>query len=276
MPQSILRLNDLLHIEDFRNVKIKFNKFNGEKDPLEEYKRNPEIINSQWLFWRNEQRYFSVGQIAICLLKMRYDSWLLTTIKKVTKEYGIKQGINYEGEEIEKYRPYFGRVIIKFHKDFQAQGRFASGVIENMEVLQILPSTFDGEDFPGYDKVSLTYSQLKNIIDRHKKDWMAALENQKAVYLIRDTYNGKLYVGSATGENGMLLQRWTSYVDNGHGGNSELRMVAQSQGFDYIKKYFRYAILENYNARVDKHVILERESWWKETLGTRTFGYNSN
>lgn len=276
MPQSILRLNDLLHIEDFRNVKIKFNKFDGETDPLEEYKRNPEIINNQWLFWRNEQRYFSVGQIAICLLKMRYDNWLLTTIKTVTKEYDIKQGINYEGEEIEKYGPYFGRVIIKFHKDFQVQGRFASGVIENMEVLQILPSTFDGEDFPGYDKVSLTYSQLKNIIDRHKKDWMAALENQKAIYLIRDAYNGKLYVGSATGENGMLLQRWASYVDNGHGGNIELRMVAQSQGFDYIKKNFRYSILENYNARVDKHVILERESWWKETLGTRTFGYNSN
>lgn len=34
--------------------------------------------------------------------------------------------------------------------------------------------------------------------------------------------------------------------------------------------------LVNYNARVDDHVILERESWWKETLQSRAFGYNSN
>ena len=33
---------------------------------------------------------------------------------------------------------------------------------------------------------------------------------------------------------------------------------------------------ENYNAKVDDHIILERESWWKETLQTRIFGYNSN
>jgi len=27
---------------------------------------------------------------------------------------------------------------------------------------------------------------------------------------------------------------------------------------------------------VDKHIILERESWWKETLGSRAFGLNAN
>lgn len=29
-------------------------------------------------------------------------------------------------------------------------------------------------------------------------------------------------------------------------------------------------------ARTDDHVILARESWWKNTLGTRAFGLNSN
>jgi len=78
----------------------------------------------------------------------------------------------------------------------------------NCEVVQILPSLFDGDDFSGYDKVRQTFQQLETIIKRHKKDWVAALENQKAVYLITDTNTGKLYVGSAYGENGMLLQRW--------------------------------------------------------------------
>ena len=48
------------------------------------------------------------------------------------------------------------------------------------------------------------------------------------------------------------------------------------KGFDYIKQNFQYSILENYNARVDDRVILDRESWWKETLQSRTFGYNDN
>jgi hypothetical protein len=74
----------------------------------------------------------------------------------------------------------------------------------------------------------------------------------------------------------MLLQRWRSYVDNGHGNNKELADLVRKNGFDYVKANFRYSILENYNSRVDDSVILERESWWKEVLQTRKFGYNSN
>ena len=51
------------------------------------------------------------------------------------------------------------------------------------------------------------------------------MQNQKAVYLITDKLSGKLCVGSATSERGMLLQRWTNYVDNGHGHNKLLREV---------------------------------------------------
>lgn len=74
----------------------------------------------------------------------------------------------------------------------------------------------------------------------------------------------------------MLLKRWTNYVSDGHGGNKLLQKVVGEQGMDYVKTNFQYAILENYNARVDKHIILERESWWKNTLGSRAFGLNAN
>lgn len=105
---------------------------------------------------------------------------------------------------------------------------------------------------------------------------MAALQNQKAVYLITDRSNGKLYVGSATSDNGMLLQRWENHIDSGHGGNKELIELVNKEGIDYIKRNFQYSVLENYNAKVDDSVILERESWWKETLQSRKFGYNAN
>lgn len=269
-----LKLNDLLNLseDELKNTKVKFNQWNGETNPIDRYKENPEIINNEWFFWRNKDRYFKVGQIAICFLKLKKDMWLLTTIKNVTKEFNVTNGINYDGEEIKRFKPYFGRVIVKYHKSHAAQGVFANTIMNKCEVVQILPSLFDGDDFPGYDKVRLSYYQLETIIRRHKKDWIAALENQKAVYLITDTCTGKLYVGSAYGENGMLLQRWQNYVNSGHGGNIEL----QDFSFDYIKKYFQYSILENYNSRVDKHIILERESWWKDTLRSREFGYNSN
>lgn len=273
-----LLLNDLLHLEsiDLERAKVKFNQYNGENEPMEVYLRNPEEVNNAWLFWRAKRRYFNVGEIAICLFQLSWNTWLLSTVKEVTRELGVLDGVNYEGEELEVYKPYFGRVVLKYRKTHQTQVVFAKNVIEDLEVEQILPSIFDGIDFPGYDKVQLSYEQLSTIVNRHKRDWIAALENQKAVYLITDMNSGKQYVGSAYGENGMLLQRWTNYVIDGHGGNKLLREIVSDLGFDYIKKNFQYAILENYNARVDKHIILKRESWWKETLGSRAFGLNAN
>lgn len=275
---ACIKLDDILRfpVSEFNNVKIRFNQTSSEADPMELYLRNPDTVNTQWLFWRSKQRYFNVGQIAVCLLKLSYDTWLLTTIKRVTKELDVFEGINYEGEELPEYSQYFGRVIIKYHKTAQTQGMFYDTVCDELEVLEILPNVFDGDEFPGYDRVRLSYAQLSAIIERQKKSWIAALENQKAVYLITDRSNGKLYVGSATSDNGMLLARWSNYVDNGHGGNVELKKIVDEQGFEYIKQNFQYSILENYNARIDDHVILERESWWKETLQSRIFGYNDN
>lgn len=271
-------LNDLLRIDPdtIGTVKVKFNQNNGYTDPMDLYLQEPEIVNTQWLFWRSKQRYFSVGQLAICLLKLSYDTWLLTTIKRVTKELDVQDGINYEGKELDEYRQYYGRVIIKYHKTVQTQGMYYNTVCSELEVLQLLPTTYDGEEFPGYDNVRLSFSQLSSILKRGKQSWIAALENQKAVYLITDKHNGKLYVGSATSDNGMLLQRWRNYVASGHGGNKELVDLVNKQGFDYVKQNFQYSILENYNAKIDDHVVLKRESWWKETLQSRMFGYNSN
>ena len=273
-----LLLKDLLRFSDdeIGKVKIKFNQHNGNDDPMDLYKRNPDIVNNTWLFWNKERRYFFEGQIAICFLKLSYDKWLLTTIKKITKDLGISGGVSFEGEEIERFKPLFGRVIVQYHKTTQAQGRYFVDLQDELIVNQVLPDKYDGEDFPGYDKVRLSYSQLETIVRRGKKDWAAALGNQKAVYLITDKNTGKLYVGSATSDKGMLLQRWSNYVSNGHGGNKELLELVNREGFDYVKNHFQYSILENYNAKVDDERILQRESWWKETLQSRIFGYNSN
>lgn len=63
-------INDLLKIPDcdIGKTRLKLNVFNGNTDPLEEYKRDPDKINIEWFLWHNQIRYFHTGQIAICLL----------------------------------------------------------------------------------------------------------------------------------------------------------------------------------------------------------------
>ena len=43
-----------------------------------------------------------------------------------------------------------------------------------------------------------------------------------------------------------------------------------------MENNFRYSILDIFKSTVDDDTILERESWWKEVLLSRDFGYNKN
>ncbi len=271
-------LNDLLNLDEkeIKKAKVKFNLYNGKENPLDLYKKDPESINTSWLLWHKNARYFNEGQIAICLLRLSYDVWLLTTVKKITKKLDVFNDIGYEAQEIREYEKFFGRIVVKYHNTNRTIGRNFNNISSELEVIEILNDKYTGSEFPGYENVRLSYSTLETILERNLPDWIAALRNQKAVYLITDTKTGKLYVGSATAQEGMLLQRWSNYINNGHGGNKDLIRVVREQGFDYIKENFQYSILENYNARMDDDYILKREKWWKDTLKSREFGYNKN
>ena len=273
-----IMLNDLLRFDtaEVPNVRVKFNIYNGYDDPLDLYKTNPDEVNVTWFLWHDDRRYFNVGQTAICLLKLRGDQWLLTTIKKITRLLDVTDGVGYDADEVKEYEQYFGRLVVEYHNPCRTMGRKYENVMDELEVVQILNEQYTGNEFPGYENVRLSYPLLKNIVDRQLPGWVDALRNQKAVYLITDTKTGKMYVGSATSQTGMLLQRWSSYIADGHGGNKALKELVKKQGFDYVKENFQYSILENYNARMDDEYILRRESWWKETLRTREFGYNKN
>lgn len=271
-------MNDLLRFKDDElwNIRVKMNVFDGTTNPLDDYKANPDYVNVGWLLYHKKSRYFKVGQIAICLLNIGYDRWLLTTIKRITKYLDVENGVGYEAEELQEYSHLYGRVVIKYHNKAMNIGRKFETVMNDFEVIEILPIVYDGDEFPGYENVRLSYQQLETIIKRQRGTWIAALQNQKAVYLITDKATGKLYVGSATAQEKMLLQRWSDYVANGHGGNKELKEIVKEKGFDYVKNNFQYSILENYNARMDDDYIRKRENWWKDTLCSKEWGYNDN
>lgn len=225
--------------------------------------------------WYGKQRNFSPGQLVLSFVRMRDNEWLFTSAAEIVE---VPENTFAKVKIIDKYKPLFGRLVIELIKGntFARYTFNLSKYIKYTNVKEILPSIYGGQDFPGYDKVRISFKQLESIIKLGKRDWIASLENQKAVYLLTDKTNGKMYVGSATSGYGMLLQRWRSYIDNGHGGNKELKELVIEKGFDYIKTNFHYSILENYNSKIDDNIILERESWWKDILQTRKYGYNLN
>jgi len=266
-------LNEILNIQNLENVKIRFNLMVDDNwNPIEFFKNNDEasLLNGQ--YWNyNKKKSYQNGQITIglILLNKKDNLWLLFHVGKITKDLNIFNGVGYEYETLSRYDKYFGRLIIKFKNKSQNMIRKAESVISDCEVDQILPNIFNNDVFPGYENVNISWEELSNIIS--KENWKTALQNQKGVYLITDISNGKMYVGSAYGEY-MILGRWKSYVSTYHGGNIELKQLSN----DYIKINFKYSILDIFKSTIDDKTIIERESWWKNILQTRQFGYNKN
>jgi hypothetical protein len=248
--------------------------FYNNWNPIEIFKNNEIETLLSGQYWNyNKNKSYKNGQTTIGFIRInkKDNLWLLFHIGKITKDLNKLNGIGYEYKILKHYEKYFGRLIIKFKNKSQNMIRNTNSVINDCEVVQILPDVFDNDIFPGYDKVNISWYEMSRVIE--KESWKTALQNQKGVYLITDIKNGKKYVGSAYGEN-MILGRWKSYIKTGNGGNIELKKLK----FDYIKANFRYILLDIYKSTIDDNIILERECWWKDVLQSRNrkYGYNEN
>lgn len=139
---------------------------------------------------------------------------------------------------------------------------------KDKEIVELKGKKSVGE-FQSYSQVNLSYQNLKNMIQFPDTNftWIKALSSVNGVYLIQDTFSGKLYVGSAYGEQG-LYGRWSVYAKNGHGGNLELRNLDP--------EYFVFSILEIVPATTTADGVVECENRWKNKLGSRKFGLNKN
>jgi hypothetical protein len=266
-----IKLNDILRLteSEIKNTKIRFNIPNkAAGNPLEIFKNNREELQI-WQFWNYARRKsFTEGNIAVGFIRIEGDKWLLFDISRVTKDLNLFNAVGYEHEKIEHYEKFCGRLIIQYKNKDMTLVRLAESVLNKCNIVQILDGTFDNDLFPGYENVNISWHELKNVIN--KDSWKTALENQKGVYLITDKSNGKMYVGSAYGNN-MIHGRWSDYINNGHGGNIDLKELS----FEYIQNNFYYSILDIFKSTIDDKTIIKRESWWKNTLLTRKFGYNN-
>jgi len=101
--------------------------------------------------------------------------------------------------------------------------------------------------FTGYNDVLLNYRQLKSIFDKQIADWKNRLDCCNCIYLIQDKNNGKQYVGSTYGKEG-IWGCWREYAETGHGNDVQLMEKLEEDPF-YAEKNFNGLFLKFYHYR---------------------------
>lgn len=193
----------------------------------------------------------------------------------------INKGSGYSITLLPQYSEYIRRLIVKLEvppgQSYLRWYESLQGSLVNPIVYELAPDTKLGA-FPGYQNVLLRHSEMQLIIKNAEPSWRNALANVKAVYVITDTSNGRLYVGSASGEADGLWQRWTAYanVNKLTGGNIKLEALLAEHGSEHIVNNFQYSILEIFDKKTRDDTILQREKFWKLALDTRANGLNAN
>jgi len=203
----------------------------------------------------------------------------LFKVEKIAPE--VFGGYGYNLILMDDYQEYIKRLIIKLEKPIgrDLYNRKYESLRDqlNPEIYELAPSTKLGH-FPGYQNVSLKHKDLKQIISNNEPSWKQALSNVKGVYVITDLSNGSLYIGSASGNNEGIWQRWTCYanMNNLTGDNKDFNEIIETKGKEYIVDNFKYSILEIFDTKTKVETIIERESYWKNVLDTRVHGMNFN
>lgn len=186
----------------------------------------------------------------------------------IKEETGLVRWILKETDRLAEYKD---RLIIDW-------GRGAINWLQRgtttKDVLAIEPAVSE-ITFESYDKVLLSYEALQTIVNNSKQHstWKKELSRVAAIYLIADRKTGKLYVGSATGENDGLWGRWSTYAKTGHGGNKELMLLTNAA--DYARN-LQFSILKVFPLKHDPYDILKYEKLYKEKLLSIQFGLNDN
>ena len=170
--------------------------------------------------------------------------------------------------------PGFGDLNDRVVIDWGANARAWHQWLTPKEVVQLLPIGYV-RSFPGYLDFVLTFDELVLVVMNPdaNREWHRMLSAVAGVYLILDTETGKQYVGSAYGTGG-VMGRWATYARTGHGGNAQLEERLQvDRG---ASKHFRYTLLRTLPSTLTRAEVIRYESLYKEKLGTRAFGLNSN
>jgi hypothetical protein len=272
----MLKLVDLIQLSGISlgNYKIHCatdNELSGWR-PLEEYYAgNFEEGQSQ-----QSQKNFECDHVLSLINLGNSKRWLFVGVYRVQGVRSAKggSGFIYSLKRLPGLEHLDGRAIIGFPKLFRASYLVGAKHEGQLIVNEIREEKLSIADFPGFNRVRLSFDVLAAVIRQDNPSWRAALANIAGVYVVVDRTTGKQYVGSAYGGVG-LWQRWSIYAATGHGGNKELRELLKQEGPGHVRN-FQFSLVEVCDINASTEYILSRESHWKDVLLTRKFGLNWN
>lgn len=175
----------------------------------------------------------------------------------------------YEMEEERGFEDLKERVLVRWTNPISWHQWFEN----EMEVIEIQRGFYD-RPFTDYLGFILKFDELKEIVSREYADWKLMLSATNGIYLVSDARTGKLYVGSAYGENG-IWGRWCEYVrTKGHGNNKLLKgLLSEDKGYG---RNFQFSVLMLLPSSVTANEAIAKERLFKKKLGTNAFGLNDN
>lgn len=175
----------------------------------------------------------------------------------------------YELERDSRFDDFRDRIII----DWGAGTLAWVQNLDNKPVLEILESGRRLPPFEDYLEFSLTYAQMKDLFRNEEvhRDWRIPLSAVAGVYLILAERSGNLYVGSASGTEG-IWGRWRNYANSGDGGNVKLREVIRNDSS--YPEQFRFSVLQVLPKTMARDEVVRREALYKDKLGSRATGLN--
>ncbi|EJE19586.1 GIY-YIG nuclease family protein [Staphylococcus epidermidis] len=285
----MIELNKFIKVPDLNKTKIKFNMNAGnvEIKAWDLLFKEDEIEWEQINAWKTKHPNNNLNHADYLLAFAQYYPYGpeyfifggLYKIKKIEPE--VFDEVGYELTLMADYKEYRKRLIVKLKRPIgrDLYNRLYKNIQDTLEpeVYEIAPNTKLGH-FPGYQNVTLSHPQMQQIISRNEPSWKQALMNVKGVYVITDLSNGKLYIGSASGNTDGIWQRWSDYanIENLTGGNKLLNEIKLDKGKDYIINNFQYSILEIFDTKTKADTIINRENYWKNVFCTRKYGMNYN
>lgn len=190
--------------------------------------------------------------------------------KIISRQRTIDDRFEYQMSEIiAQFEDLKERVIIRWSNAIS----WHQWIKNLMEVIEIQPG-LHYKQFTDYFDFILNFDELKEIVTNQYIDWKRMLSVTKGIYLISDTKTGRLYVGSAYGENG-IWGRWGNYIlTNGHGNNKTLKELIKNDSSH--ANHFQFSILMLLPRTITPDEAIKKERLFKNKLGTNSFGLNNN
>lgn len=267
---EILRLLDPAITPD--RCKLHLAVWNGTDDPLDQYLAGQ---FDDWQNWQSKQNFNR--DFVVPLIKLPQPShWLFAGAHESHGSDWIQEQRAYRYRMVRRNAldELDGRLVAHFERPGRQSYLLCENWDEALTVAEIRAEKLRIGEFPGFSRAMLTKQNLDLVIQQQVESWKTALASVAGVYVIADRHTGKLYIGSATGNDGIWC-RWCAYSCTGHGGNRELIDLLAAKGADYANN-FQFGVLEIFDTHASETDVRGRESYWKNLLLTRSHGYNAN